>query len=53
MPRSQPDDKVLDIGCGTGNVLLKLEPSVGSIVGIDPAEVTPSFHGTIGCLSFH
>jgi 2-polyprenyl-3-methyl-5-hydroxy-6-metoxy-1,4-benzoquinol methylase len=30
-----PDDICLDIGCGTGNILIPLAPSVRSITGID------------------
>ena len=34
----QPDDVVLDVGCGPGTQLMGLAPSIRSGYGIDPAE---------------
>jgi SAM-dependent methyltransferase len=34
----QPDDVVLDVGCGPGTQLIGLAPSIRSGYGIDPAE---------------
>jgi SAM-dependent methyltransferase len=34
----QPDDVVLDVGCGPGTQLMDLAPSIRSGYGVDPAE---------------
>ena len=34
----QPDDVVLDVGCGPGTHLIRLAPSIRSGYGVDPAE---------------
>jgi ubiquinone/menaquinone biosynthesis C-methylase UbiE len=38
LPHLDEDSRVLDVGCGTGNITLGLAERVGHVVGVDPSD---------------